>query len=88
MGPRRGPQAERTILQRTTLYVPFNASTRGPWILRRNADLVGQYPTREDALRHAVSLTAALRAQPGQSVDIKVEDESGNWKAAEEAGET
>ncbi|SDF45862.1 hypothetical protein SAMN05660880_00146 [Luteibacter sp. 22Crub2.1] len=78
-------QAEPT-LQHTTLYVPFNASTRGPWILRRNAELVGQYPTREDALRHAVSLTAALRAQSGQQVDIKIEDESGRWQAAEVEG--
>lgn len=70
-------------MQHTTLYVPFNASSRGPWILRRNAELVGQYPTREDALRHAVSLTAALRAQSGQEVDIKVEDESGRWQAAD-----
>lgn len=66
-----------------TLYVPFNASSRGPWILRRNADLVGHYPTREDAMRHAASLTAALRAQSGQVVDIKVEDESGCWQAAD-----
>lgn len=70
-------------MQHTTLYVPFNASSRGPWILRRNAELVGQYPTREDALRHAVSLTAALRAQSGQEVDIKIEDESGRWQAAD-----
>lgn len=70
-------------MQHTTLYVPFNASSRGPWILRRNAELVGQYPTREDALRHAVSLTAALRAQSGQEVEIKIEDESGRWQAAD-----
>jgi hypothetical protein len=72
-------------LQQTTLYVPFNASTRSPWILRRNAELVGQYPTREEALRHAASLTATLRAQPGHLVDIKVEDEAGRWAAAPSA---
>jgi hypothetical protein len=69
-------------LQQTTLYVPFNASTRSPWILRRNAELVGQYATREEALRHAVNLTATLRAQSGHVVDIKVEDEAGHWSAA------
>jgi hypothetical protein len=72
-------------LQQTTLYVPFNASTRSPWILRRNAELVGQYPTREEALRHAASLTATLRSQPGHLVDIKVEDETGRWTAATSA---
>jgi hypothetical protein len=75
-------------LQRTTLYVPFNTSSRGPWILRRDAALVGQYPTREDAVQKARSMTAALRAQPGQMVDIKIEDESGIWQAAGDDNET
>jgi hypothetical protein len=68
-------------LQRTILYVPFNASSRGQWSLRRNADLVGQFPTREEAIRHALTLTTAIRNQ-GQVVDIKVEDESGVWRLA------
>jgi hypothetical protein len=69
-------------LQRTTLYVPFNASSRGQWSLRRNADLVGQYPTRDEAMRHALALTAAIQTQQGQLVEIKVEDESGVWRLA------
>lgn len=69
-------------MQRTILYVPFNASSRGQWSLRRNADLVGQFPTRDEAIRHALALTAAIRNQQGQSVDIKVEDESGVWRLA------
>ena len=76
--------AEPANLQRTTLYVPFNASTRGSWSLRRNADMVGQYPTFDDALRHARALTVALRTQQGQVVDIKVEDEAGLWHPADE----
>ena len=70
---------ERAHLPHTILYVPFNASSRGQWTLRRNADLVGQFPTRDEAMRHALALTAALRTQQGQAVDIKVEDESGLW---------
>jgi len=70
-------------LQHTTLYVPFNASSRGQWSLRRNADLVGQFPTRDEAMRHAVALTAAIRNQQGHDVDIKVEDESGLWHIAD-----
>lgn len=66
-------------MQRTILYVPFNASSRGQWTLRRNADLVGQFPTRDEAMRHALALTAAIRNQQGQDVDIKVEDEAGIW---------
>lgn len=66
-------------MQRTILYVPFNASSRGQWTLRRNAELVGQFPTRDEAMRHALALTAAIRNQQGQQVDIKVEDESGIW---------
>jgi hypothetical protein len=77
--------AELATLQRTTLYVPFNASTRGSWSLRRNAEMVGQYPTFDDALRHARALTVALKAQQGQVVDIKVEDEAGLWHPAEES---
>lgn len=76
--------AEPATLQRTTLYVPFNASTRGSWSLRRNADMVGQYPTFDDALRHARALTVALKAQQNQVVDIKIEDEAGLWHPAEE----
>jgi len=74
-------------LQRTTLYVPFNASARGSWMLRRNAEMVGQYPTLDEALRHARALTVALRAQRDQLVDIKVEDEAGLWHQAEDASE-
>ena len=69
-------------MQRTTLYVPFNASSRGQWSLRRNAELVGQYPTRDEAMRHALALTAAIQTQKGQVVDIKVEDETGVWRLA------
>ncbi|MGF6709276.1 hypothetical protein QFZ41_000240 [Luteibacter sp. W1I16] len=69
-------------MQRTTLYVPFNASSRGQWSLRRNAELVGQFPTREEALRHALALAAAIQAQQGQPAEIKVEDESGLWRLA------
>ncbi|WP_448097439.1 hypothetical protein [Luteibacter yeojuensis] len=70
-------------MQRTTLYVPFNASSRGQWSLRRNAELVGQFPTREEALRHAAALAAAIRAQQGQPAQIKVEDEAGLWSPAD-----
>jgi hypothetical protein len=70
-------------LQRTILYVPFNASSRGQWTLRRNAELVGQFSTRDEAIRHALTLTAAIRNQPGHSVEIKVEDESGTWRVAD-----
>jgi hypothetical protein len=69
-------------LQRTILYVPFNASSRGQWTLRRNADLVGQYATRDEAMRHALALTTAIQAQAGHEVEIKVEDESGVWHIA------
>lgn len=69
-------------MHHTTLYLPFNASPRGQWTVRRNADLVGQFPTREDALRHARALTAAMRTQSGHTVDIKIEDELGNWTLA------
>jgi len=69
-------------LQHTILYVPFNASARGQWTLRRNADLVGQFPTRDEAMRQALALTAAIRNQQGHTVDIKVEDESGIWHVA------
>jgi len=65
-------------LQRTILYVPFNASARGQWSLRRNAELVGQFPTRDEAMRHALALATAIRNQ-GHTVEIKVEDESGVW---------
>jgi hypothetical protein len=76
-------------LQRTTLYVPFNASSRGQWSLRRNAELVGQFSTREEAMRHALALTAAIQQQQGQQVDIKVEDESGVWRlASADAGDS
>ena len=73
---------ERPSLQRTTLYVPFNASSRGQWTLRRNAEFVGQFPTRDEAIRQALALTAAIRNQQGLEVDIKVEDESGIWRLA------
>ncbi|HXP01537.1 MAG TPA: hypothetical protein VN813_13630 [Luteibacter sp.] len=76
-------------MQRTTLYVPFNASSRGQWSLRRNAELVGQFSTREEAMRHALALTAAIQQQQGQQVDIKVEDESGVWRlASADAGDS
>lgn len=70
-------------MQRTILYVPFNASSRGQWTLRRNADVVGQFSTRDEAIRHALTLIAAIRHQPGHSVEIKVEDESGIWRVAD-----
>ncbi|SFW26922.1 MULTISPECIES: hypothetical protein [Luteibacter] len=69
-------------MQRTILYVPFNASSRGQWSLRRNADLVGQFATRDEAMRHALALTAAIRHQAGHAVEIKVEDEAGAWHLA------
>ncbi|NID14816.1 hypothetical protein [Luteibacter yeojuensis] len=70
-------------MQRMILYVPFNASSRGQWTLRRNAELVGQFPTRDEAIRHALALTAAMRNQQGQPAEIKVEDESGVWRLAD-----
>lgn len=73
-------------MQRTTLYVPFNASPRGRWSLRRNSDLVGEFPTRDDALRQAATMIAKLRDQTGQPVDVKVEDESGTWRLEEVDG--
>lgn len=70
-------------MQRTILYVPFNASAHGQWTLRRNADLVGQFPTRDDAMRHALALTLSIQNLPGQEAAIKVEDESGVWRLAD-----
>ncbi|HVI56162.1 MAG TPA: hypothetical protein VM621_14055 [Luteibacter sp.] len=70
-------------MQHTILYVPFNASAHGQWTLRRNAELVGQFPTRDDAMRHALALIASIRNLPGQEASIKVEDEDGAWRLAD-----
>jgi hypothetical protein len=70
-------------LQRTILYVPFNASAHGQWTLRRNAELVGQFATRDDAMRHALTLTSSIQNLPGHEVAIKVEDEAGIWRVAD-----
>ncbi|MGA7438110.1 MAG: DUF2188 domain-containing protein [Luteibacter sp.] len=67
---------------RIILYLPYNAAPRGQWMVRRNSDLAGQFATREEALRHASRLVAAIRSQPGQDADIKIEDENGNWRYA------
>lgn len=65
---------------RIILYLPYNAAPRGQWIVRRNSDLAGQFATREEAHSHAHRLLDAIRAQPGQDAEIKVEDENGNWR--------
>lgn len=70
-------------MQRTILYVPFNASAHGQWTLRRNAELVGQFPTRDDAMRHALVLIASIQNLPGHEAAIKVEDEDGVWRLAD-----
>ena len=70
-------------MQRTILYVPFNASAHGQWTLRRNAELVGQFATRDEAVRHALALTASIQNLPGQEAAIKVEDEAGVWREAD-----
>jgi hypothetical protein len=70
-------------LQRTILYVPFNASAHGQWTLHRNAELVGQFPTRDDVMRHALALTASIQNLPGHEAAIKVEDEDGAWRLAD-----
>jgi hypothetical protein len=67
-------------LARIILYLPYNAAPRGQWIVRRNADLVGQFPSRDEAFGHARALVNAIRAQPGNEADLKVEDENGNWR--------
>jgi len=72
-------------LQRTILYVPFNASAHGRWTLRRNTELVGEFATREEAVRHALALTASIQNLPGQETAIKVEDEAGVWRVADTA---
>lgn len=72
-------------MQRTILYVPFNASAHGQWTLRRNAELVGQFPTRDEAVRHALALTASIQNLPGHEAAIKVEDEAGVWRVADSA---
>ena len=69
-------------MQRTILYVPFNASAHGQWTLRRNAELVGQFPTRDEAMRHALVLIASIQTLPGHEAAIKVEDENGAWRLA------
>ncbi|UPG87986.1 DUF2188 domain-containing protein [Luteibacter aegosomaticola] len=74
-------------LVRIILYLPYNAAPRGQWIVRRNADLAGQFATREDAFRHARQLLAAIRAQPGHHADLKIEDENGNWRYSETLNE-
>jgi hypothetical protein len=78
-----GPHPAESSLQRTILYVPFNASAHGQWTLRRNAELVGQFPTRDDAMRHALALTASIQNLPGHEAAIKVEDEDGAWRLAD-----
>lgn len=67
-------------MARIILYLPYNAAPRGQWIVRRNADLVGQFPSRDEAFSHARALVNAIRAQPGNEADLKVEDENGNWR--------
>ena len=64
---------------RIILYLPYNTAPRGQWIVRRNADLVGQFATREEAVQHARRLFTGIRAQPGLDAEIKIEDENGHW---------
>ncbi|GAA0911808.1 hypothetical protein KR767_18010 [Luteibacter anthropi] len=70
-------------MQRTTLYLPFTTSPRGVWNVRRNADIIGQFPTRDEAMRHALSMIESITVHGGQPVDLKVEDEDGTWHLAE-----
>lgn len=65
--------------QRTVLYVPYNASAHGQWMLRRGSTLVGAYATRADAMRQALQMVGAIRNQKGVDVELRVEDESGVW---------
>ena len=67
----------------TTLYLPFTTSPRGSWNVRRNADLVGQFATRDEAMRHALSLVESIGAHVGEPVELKVEDEDGTWHLAD-----
>jgi hypothetical protein len=82
-----GPSLRGALLVRTILYLPYNAAPRGQWIVRRNADLAGQFATREEAYRHARQLLAAIQSQPGHDGGIKVEDENGNWRLDAAASE-
>jgi hypothetical protein len=66
--------------QRTILYVPYNASPHGQWTVRRNAEIVGVYKNRADAVQHALTLVAAIRGQKGSAAELRVEDESGVWR--------
>ncbi|MBB3228051.1 surfactin synthase thioesterase subunit [Luteibacter sp. Sphag1AF] len=68
-------------VQSTILYVPFNSSARGQWTLRRGAELVGHYATREEALMHATALSCSIKKQMGQDAEIRIEDELGAWRA-------
>jgi hypothetical protein len=77
----------RSYPVRIIFYLPYNAAPRGQWIVRRNADLVGQFASQDEALRHAHQLVASIRAQPGQDAEIKVEDENGNWRFEPVPGE-
>lgn len=74
-------------MPQTTLYVPYTASPRGSWSVHRNSDVVGLFATRDEAMRHARNLIRSIRAQPGQQVEIKVEDEHGAWRVAEAAAD-
>lgn len=65
---------------RIIFYLPYNASPRGQWIVRRNADLAGQFATRDEALTHAHLMVGAFRALPGNEAELKIEDENGNWR--------
>lgn len=70
-------------MSQLTLYLPYTDSPRGAWPVRRNADVVGTFATRDEAMRHARNLIGSIRAQSGQKVDIKVEDENGVWRLAD-----
>ncbi|MDF3981613.1 hypothetical protein P3W24_06505 [Luteibacter sp. PPL201] len=70
-------------MSQTTLYLPYTDSPRGLWNVLRNSEMVGRFDTPDEAMRHARNLVRSLRAQSGQSAEIKVEDERGTWRLAD-----
>lgn len=62
------------------LFIPYNESTQGPWLVRRAAEALGRYPTQADAIRAAEAMAPGLSDSLGRPVAIHVQHADGTWE--------
>ncbi len=62
------------------LFIPYNESTQGPWIVRRASLPLGRYASQAAPIAAAEGMAPDLSDHLGRPVEIHVQHADGTWE--------